>query len=118
MSNLTGQRFIEIVAPILKERGIKKSAFCEAIGVSTNMFSNYAKGAEPKASKVEAAEKFLGIRFSDYEEAEKSSEDEELAEYLEYLRTRSEMRMLFKLAKNASKEDVEQAVKIIEALRK
>lgn len=115
---MTGQRFIEVIEPILKERGIKKSAFCEAIGVSTNMFSNYAKGAEPKASKVEAAEKFLGIRFSDYEDAEKSNEDEELAEYLEYLRTRPEMRMLFKLSKNASKEDVEQAVKIIEALRK
>ena len=115
---MTGQRFIEIVEPILKERGIKKSAFCDAIGVSTNMFSNYAKGAEPKASKVEAAEKFLKIRFADYEKSEENTEDNELQEYLEYLRTRPEMRMLFKLSKDATKEDVEQAVKIIEALRK
>lgn len=46
------------------------------------------------------------------------NEDEELTEYLEELKNRSEMRMLFKLAKGASKADVEQAVKIIEALRK
>ena len=114
---MTGERFIEVVEPILKERGIKKSAFCSAIGVSPNMYANYSKGAEPKSSKIEAAEKYLCIRFSDFEEPPIEEKDE-LAEYLEYLRTRPEMRMLFKVSKDATKEDVEQAVKIIEALRK
>lgn len=40
----------------------------------------------------------------------------DLDEYLEELKNREEMRMLFKLAKGASKEDVEKAVKIIETL--
>lgn len=115
---MTGQRYIEIVDPIREQRGIKKGAFCKAIGVSPNMYGNYRNGTVPSYAVIEATEKFLGIRFSDYEEAEKSNEDEELAEYLEYLRTRPEMRMLFKLTKDATKEDVEQAVKIIEALRK
>lgn len=44
--------------------------------------------------------------------------DVELGEYLEMLRNRSECRMLFSLAKEATKEDVEKAVAIIEALRK
>jgi len=44
--------------------------------------------------------------------------DEELTEYLEQLRTRPEMRMLFSISKNATKEDVERAVAIIEAQRK
>jgi len=43
--------------------------------------------------------------------------DEELTEYLELLKTRPEMRMLFQLSKDATKEDVEAAVRIIEALR-
>ena len=43
---------------------------------------------------------------------------EQLLEYLEELKSRPEMRMLFKLAKGATKADVEQAVKIIEALQK
>ena len=115
---MTGQRYIEIVDPIREQRGIKKGAFCKAIGVSPNMYGNYRNGTVPSYAVIEATEKFLGIRFSDYEEPEKPSEDEELAEYLEYLRTRPEMRMLFKLTKDATKEDVEQAVKIIEALRK
>ena len=47
----------------------------------------------------------------------KLTDDEELQEYLEELKNRSEMRMLFSLAKGGTKEDVEKAVKIIEALK-
>lgn len=43
---------------------------------------------------------------------------DELQEYLEELKNRPEMRMLFSVSKNATKEDVEQAVKIIEALKR
>ena len=42
---------------------------------------------------------------------------EELSELLETLRRREDMRMLFKLAKDATPGDVRKAVKIIEALR-
>lgn len=42
----------------------------------------------------------------------------ELMEYLEMLRSRSECRMLFSLAKNATPEDVRRAVAVIEALRR
>lgn len=45
------------------------------------------------------------------------NDDQELTEYLEVLKTRPEMRMLFQLSKDATKEDVEAAVRIIEALR-
>lgn len=46
-----------------------------------------------------------------------AEQDDELMEYLDELKNRTEMRMLFKLAKGATKEDVERAVKIIEALK-
>ena len=42
--------------------------------------------------------------------------DAELNELLETLRSRDDMRMLFKLAKDATPDDVRKAVKIIEAL--
>lgn len=115
---MTGQRFIEIVNPILEQRGIKKGAFCKAIGVSPNMYGNYRNGAKPGYEVIEATEKYLGIRFSDYEKSEETPNDEELKELLEELRNRDDMRMLFKLAKGATPDDVRQAVKIIEALRK
>lgn len=44
--------------------------------------------------------------------------DSELTAYLQDLKERPEMRMLFSVTHSATKEDVEQAVKIIEALRK
>jgi transcriptional regulator with XRE-family HTH domain len=115
---MTGQRFIEIVNPILEQRGIKKGAFCKAIGVSPNMYGNYRNGTVPSYAVIEATEKYLGIRFSDYEKPEETPNDEELNELLEELRNREDMRMLFKLAKGATADDVRQAVKIIEALRK
>ena len=43
--------------------------------------------------------------------------DEELREVLAEMKNRSDLRMLFRLAKGANAEDVRQAVKIIEALR-
>ena len=44
--------------------------------------------------------------------------DPELTEYLEELRPRDEMRMLFSITKGATKEDVMRTVAIIEALRR
>lgn len=46
------------------------------------------------------------------------NENEELTEYLQELQSRDEMRALFKITKNCTKEEVEQAVRVIEALRK
>ena len=43
--------------------------------------------------------------------------DPELTEYLEALRDRPELRMLFSTTRNATKEDIEKTVRIIEALR-
>ena len=43
--------------------------------------------------------------------------DIDLTEYLEWLAKRPELRMLFSVTKDATKADVEKAVRIIEALR-
>lgn len=48
---------------------------------------------------------------------EEQKEETEMKEYLEQLRRRPEMRMLFNVSSKATKEDIEKAVAIIEALR-
>lgn len=45
-------------------------------------------------------------------------DDAELMEYLEYLRTRPEARILMSTMRGATKEEVEENVRFIEALRK
>ena len=118
---MDGKKFTEVVEPILKERGILKGDFCRAIGVSPNMWSNWKTGSSPGYSRIIATEKYLNIRFADFEEQNEEVpqfENTELVDLLTTLRDREDMRMLFKLAKDASPDDVKQAVKIIEALRK
>lgn len=50
-------------------------------------------------------------------EEKPTTTDSELQEYLDYLKNRPELKMLFSVSKDATKEDVEKAVRIIEALR-
>ena len=52
--------------------------------------------------------------FFDFEQTE---EEKEMDEYLTELKSRDEMKMLFSVAKGATKEDIERAVAIITALR-
>ena len=50
--------------------------------------------------------------------AEEKDSSQEVEEYLDELKNRSEMRMLFSVSRDASKEDIMRAVAIIEALKK
>ena len=115
------------------------------LNIPYTTYVNYEKGTrEPNSEMLILLAKFFGVtvdylignvnepyfyldnkRIIDeinsldgYEEKEKpaTDPDDELNEYLEELKNRDEMKMLFSLAKGATKEDVEKAVKIIEAL--
>ncbi len=90
--------------------------------ITASTVSDWANGKKyPRVDKMQMLADYFEILKSDlteeHEEA-KLTDDIELQEYLEELKNRDEMRMLFSLAKGATKEDVMQAVKIIEALKK
>ena len=117
--------FYERIAQLCRERGISGGRMCGDLGISRSMLTDLKMGRKKTVGADTAAKiaSYLGVSV-DYltgnsdENKLLVNNDEELTEYLEALKNRSEMRMLFNLAKNASKEDVERAVKIIEALRK
>lgn len=79
-------------------------------------------GGTPNGATIERIAEYFSVPVSSILGADKKpdliNDDEELTELLEHLKNRSEMRMLFQLTKNATKEDVLQAVRIIEALKK
>ncbi|MCQ2439450.1 MAG: helix-turn-helix transcriptional regulator [Oscillospiraceae bacterium] len=94
-----------------------------ALGVSKSTISLYENGnREPDFEMMERIADHFNVNmstfFSDGIVPSPSAVDPELTAYLEELRTRPEMRMLFSVAKDASKADIEKAVAIIEALRK
>lgn len=106
-------------------QGENITAMCRSAGVSRASLSDLKMGRNQTLS-AETLSK-IAVYFDvsvDYllgkEEKEKPliNGDEELTEYVEMLKNRPECRMLFQLSKNATKEDVEAAVRIIEALRK
>ena len=121
---------------LCRQRGTKASPVCEAIGLNRSAASRWKNGGVPDGSTVLKICKYFNVPVSYFYEdkppqeppaeaekndapaAEKGDEYAEVIDLLTELRERSEMRMLFKLAKGATREDVEQAVKIIEALRK
>ncbi len=113
---------VEFVRQICKEKGIAISALEKACGYS-NGYLNPKKMTKLPYDRAQEIAKYLGVTIEEIMTGKKNeqplvNEDEELTEYLQVLKTRPECRMLFQLSKDATKEDVEAAVRIIEALRK
>ena len=106
----------------LTTRGKTQNDLVRDLEITASTVSDWANGKKyPRVDKMQMLADYFGILKSDLTEEHQESElteDIELQEYLEELKNRSEMRMLFSLAKGATKEDVMQAVKIIEALQK
>lgn len=85
------------------------------VGVSESAISMYENGKrQPDFETLLKIAEALGTD-ADTLLRGKKEQDTELNEYLEELKTRPEMRMLFSVTKGATKEDVEKAVRIIEA---
>lgn len=114
--------FYDVYCELCQKHGLTPSGAAAKIGfnrASVTVWKN--SGKAPKQELLVKIAEFFGVT-TDYllgNETEKPlvNNDEELTEYLEVLKTRPEMRMLFQLSKDATKEDVEAAVRIIEALR-
>lgn len=114
--------FYEHFVALCEKKGVSPSRATVEAGINKSAVTYWKKNPESKPTGQVAAKlcNYFGITMADLygEEKEKPlvNGDEELTEYLEELRTRPEMKMLFQLTKGATKEDVEKAVKIIETL--
>ena len=109
----------EIFERLLQLKGVTAYKVSKETGISQQTFSKWKnKVSTPKIDKLQKIADYFGVSI-DYlmgNDTTTTNEDIELQNYLEELRTRPEMKMLFSITKNATKEDVEKAVKIIEAL--
>lgn len=118
--------FPAILAYLRKSKGLTQQELSKILGLSSSAVSMYENGnREPNFETLEAMADFFNVDMNYLISGLQSTaldsfvnDDPELTAYLEELRTRPEMRMLFSVAKGASKADVEKAVAIIEALRK
>ena len=113
--------FYDIFLSLCNQSGKKPGRVAEECGFSRASVNKWKSGSVPSTTSLNKIAEYFDVS-TDFllgkEEKPVSDETDELNEYLEELKNRPEMRMLFSLAKGATKEDVERAVKIIEALRK
>lgn len=114
----------EIFENLIKERGITVYRFCKDNGIAQATIIDWRNGkSKPKADKIKKIADYFDVSI-DYLMGEAKTkkplvnDDEELTEYLETLKNREDMRMLFSISKDCTVEEVKQAVRIIEALRK
>ena len=112
--------FGERLSALRKSAGMTQAELAKKIGISKSSVSMYECGnREP--------EFYLLEKLADCFQVDMNvllgrgellvNDDPELTAYLQALRDRPEMRALFRLSKNATREDVETAVTILEALR-
>nr|WP_316624594.1 helix-turn-helix transcriptional regulator [uncultured Ruminococcus sp.] len=116
------QEVIRRLKECIEESGLTYEQLEKKTGISRSSLQRYANGVTAKipVDAIQSIADALGVKAEyilGWDDEKPSPEDSELREYLEELKNRPEMKMLFKTLKGTSKEDVEKTVKIIEALK-
>ncbi|MCI5683391.1 MAG: helix-turn-helix transcriptional regulator [Eubacteriales bacterium] len=131
-------RFSENLKVLRKNSGMTQKELSQALGVALSTVAMWETGnRKPDLEMLQRIAKHFNVSvdtlFMENEElgddylldSEMSARitpntrhlNEDLAELREMLRTRPEVKMLFSASKNASREDIERTVAIIEALK-
>lgn len=111
--------FSDVLKRLRKREGWSQEELGRRLGLAKSTISMYENGTrEPSLEILEAIADLFNVDMNTLTDSRTSTAlSAEMMEYLEELRTRPEMRMLFKTAKGTKKEDIEKTVAIIEALR-
>ncbi len=113
--------FGERIRDARKRKKLTQKDLADLIGAKHNSVSNWENDQnKPDPDTIELLCGVLDVTPSyllGYDEGISSTNDDEINEYLEELHKRPEMKTLFSVAKKATKEDIEKAVKIIEMLK-
>ena len=122
--------FWDNLVQLCNKKGVSPNGVCASLGLSTATATKWKKGAVPRSTTLKMIADYIEVSpdvliqddqmFAGKENAPtaEAEEADELNELLEELKTRPEMRMLFSLAKGATKDDVELAVAVIERMRR
>ena len=117
----------ENIRELCEEKGIKGGKMCVDLGLSKSLMTDLKAGRK-KGISAETAQKiadYFGVsmervmsgKAKEPADGELVNSDAELTAYLEELRNRPEMRMLFHTFAGATKEQIEAIVKAWEAMQ-
>ena len=111
---------VERIREICKRRKIPISKLERDLGFANAYIAQLKRGVI-RGDRLAAIADYLGVS-TDYlltgeEKKPLVSDDEELTELLERVRDDPHLRMLFSITKDATPEDIEKAIKIIQTLK-
>jgi len=107
---------------LCKSRGISGAKLCREVGMQPSILTDIKMGRQRglSAKNAQKVATFFGVSVG-YLLGEENkplvNDDEELTELLERVRDDPHLRMLFSITKDATPEDVEKAIKIIQTLK-
>lgn len=97
-------------------RGLTMKELGNMVGCTEGAISNYERGTrEPGYEMLLKLSEALG---TDVSHLLGTAPDDDVSEYLEYLRTRPECRMLLDVSRGVSKENIEAVAKMLEGFTK
>lgn len=117
------------LSAIRKNKGMSQLQLANLTGISRSTLAMYETGKrEPNFNQLNLLADKLDVTISELiddkeneisiiEKMKTRQEEDELAHYLELLRTRPEMKILLDTVEGATKEEVEANVRFLEALR-
>lgn len=123
------KRFANKLISIRQSRGWSQRKLAEVTGFNRSTISMWELGErEPGFDQLNTLSSALNVTVSELiddaknetsilYDAKKRQDEEELARYLDMLRTRPEMRVLLDTVEGATREEVEANVKFLETLR-
>ena len=112
----------KLIKELCAEKGISVSRMCDEIGISRTTMSELNSG-RTRALSTDTIQKiadYLEVPVGRlFEEGRKEpvSVGDELIEILEACKERTDLRMLFKLSKDATPEDIKKTISILKALK-
>lgn len=123
--------FYDIYVSLCRKVGVSPSKAAEDIGLSRTSVNKWKNGTVPSGATINKLADYFGVSV-DYilngekapaEGGDRFSEDELIRlnadelDFLREIREKPEMKIMFSVTKNATKEDLIKAIKIIEALK-
>lgn len=109
---------LEKIKELCRTNGISLAALEKELGFSNKALFRWPTSA-PSVDKVKAVADFFNVPVDALLGSEETrNEAAKKKELLQAAFERPEMRMLFSVAEDCSAEEIEQAIKIIEALKK
>ena len=111
---MDGLKFATRIEEELRRQQISKGEFYDAVDITATAMYGWKRGAEPKKETIAAVEKYLGITFSDVYKNETTGMDANLAKLLDSIRSRPDLGVLLRSARDVPPSSVYQLVAQLE----